>query len=129
MKIKVDSIKNDVIQFSTALGNGTGRWRGTVKPQIGKIYYVEFDIEGVIDKTELCISDHEECDMKVVNDTNIFTMQLIDYEDTGCATFLLGDTLFCVETEYDTFFLQMKNSFLKMNIGDLYLYDTDLIAR
>ena len=46
MKIYVNKVINEVVYGSTCFGNINVIWDGS-KPDVGKIYYVELDIDGV----------------------------------------------------------------------------------
>ena len=121
MKINVDNINNNVVSFSSEFGNGLGIWVGEY-PHLNKEYHVEFEIRKTIKKNDVHLSESNTGSIEVVNDRNLLTMQLIDYENTGCATFLLGDLIVDIETQYDLFFPSVKNKFLEICIDDLYIY-------
>jgi len=46
VKISVNEVINDIVHGSTCFGNIIVIWKGN-RPEIGKTYYVELDIDGV----------------------------------------------------------------------------------
>lgn len=125
MKIVINDIHEDNVQFSSKYGIGRGIWKDEM-PQTNQEYFVEFEIRNVFDINEVKVSKSERCSLEFVNGKNLLTMQLIDYDDEGCATFMFGDSIVDVETKYDGRFLELKNQYLTFIVKDLYLYNMDI---
>lgn len=122
MKIVINEIHEDNVQFSSEYGIGRGIWKDEM-PQINQEYFVEFEIRNIFDINEVRVSKSERCSLESVNGKNLLTMQLIDYDDEGCATFMLGDSIVDIETKYNGRFLELKNQYLTFMVKDLYLYN------
>lgn len=125
MKIVINDIYEDNVQFSSEYGMGRGIWKDEM-PQINQEYFVEFEIRNIFDINEVRVSKSERCSLESVNEKNLLTMQLIDYADDGCATFMLGDSIVDIETKYNGRFLELKNQYLTFMVKDLYLYNMDI---
>lgn len=125
MKIKVDYVFDNNVQFTSNYGVGIGKLIDVV-PQLNQDYYVEFEIREIFSILDFNVVDTEKSIIKRVNDKLLLTMQLIDYEDTGCASFMLGDTVIDIETKYHDDFKKLINKYLSLQVADLYLYSVDI---
>lgn len=121
MKIIVNYINGDTVQFSSEYGIGYGKWMGD-KPQLNQEYFVEFEIRDTLGINEIREAESERYFLEVVNGYNLLTMRLINYEDTGCASFYFGDIIVDIVTRYDVNFLKLKNKYLSFLVGNLYIY-------
>lgn len=124
MKIIVNYINGDTVQFSSEYGIGNGKWMDG-KPQIDREYFVEFEIRDTLGINEIREAESERFFLEVVNGNNLLTMRLIDYEDTGCASFIFGDSIVDIVTRYDDSFFKLKNKYLSFLVGNLYIYSID----
>lgn len=125
MKIVINDIHEDNVQFTSEYGTGRGIWNDEM-PQINQEYFVEFEIRKILDINEVRVSQSESCSLESVSGKNLLTMQLIDYDDDGCATFMLGDSIVDIETKYNVRFLELKNRYLTLVVMNLYLYNMDI---
>ena len=50
----------------------------------------------------------------------------IKYDEDGCATFQLGDSIIEIETAYDERFYALKNSYITLFVEKLNVYDENL---
>lgn len=122
MKIRVNSIKNERVSFTTEYGKGKGIWKSNNKP-LEKEYFVEFDIIDKYRYEDISISCDKWCQMECEENRMRLTMLLLQYDEQGCASFRLGDSIVELETYYDERFLALVNSYLDICTENLYLYD------
>ena len=111
MKILIEKILNESIYFSTNYGKGKGVWRGNSKP-IEKEYFVEFDIDKLYCFHELFINENRRYQIEIRNETLYLTLLLLEYDEAGCATFQLGDSIIEIETIFDKRFLELINLYV-----------------
>ena len=128
MKIHIENVINDSIQFSAEYGQGRGKWKSD-NPPIKKDYYVEFDIDAVCNYTDFLISSINEYQIKMQEDKNVLTLLLVGYDELGCATFRIGNSLIEIETEYDNRFLSLVGSYLIIKVEELGVYDENILER
>ena len=126
MKIYVENVINDNIQFSTEYGQGRGKWKSDDSP-VKKEYFVEFDIEGVCSYTDFVSSSINEYQIEMQGDKIGLTMLLIEYDESGCATFQIGDSLVEIETKFDKRFLTLVGSYVTIKVEELGIYDENVL--
>ena len=100
MKIVIDKILDENIYFSTDYGMAKGIWKGANRP-IQKEYYVELDIDGLYSYDNVFVNNTKEYQMRIIDGKNQLTLLLLEYDEDGCATFQLGDSIIEIETAYD----------------------------
>lgn len=125
MKIFVDKVLNETFYFSTDYGKAKGIWQGTRRP-LRKEYYVELDIDMLYDYDDMVVSKTKEYQMKLLDEKNQLTLLFLEYDEDGCATFQLGDSIIEVETNFDERFYKLKNSFIMLNVEKINVYDENL---
>ena len=125
MKIVIDKVLDENIYFSTDYGMAKGIWKGTNRP-IQKEYYVELDIDGLYSYDNVFVNNTKEYQMRILDGKNQLTLLLLEYDEDGCATFQLGDSIIEIETAYDERFYALKNSFIMLFAEKLNVYDENL---
>lgn len=125
MKIFVDKVLDENIYFSTDYGKAKGIWKGINRP-IEKEYYVELDIERLYDYDDLIVSKIKEYQMKILDENIQLTLVLLEYDEDGCATFQIGDSIIEIETNFDERFYALKNSYVTIHVEELNIYDENL---
>lgn len=125
MKIDIEQVANNYVYFATKYGKGKGIWKDSAKPE-EKEYFAEFDIETVYHYDDLCVSDRKECQINICNNQNMLTMQLIEYDESGCATFQLGESIIEIETVYDKRFTTLLNLYVTLMVENLNIYNENL---
>lgn len=125
MKIFIDKVLDENIYFSTGYGKAKGIWKGTNRP-IQKEYYVELDIDELCNYDNVFVSDTKEYQMRILDGKNQLTLLLLEYDEDGCATFQLGDSIIEIETDFDERFYALKNSFIMLFAEKLNVYDENL---
>lgn len=125
MKIYVDQVFNKIIYFSTAYGNARGIWRGVNRPN-KREYFVELDIDIKYNYDDFMVSKVKEYQMKIVDDKTYLTLLFLEYDELGCATFRLGDSIIEIETNIDDRFLALKNLFVIVSVEKINIYDENI---
>ena len=125
MKIFVDKVFNETIYFSTDYGKAKGIWKGTDSP-FQKEYYVELDIDMLYNYDDMIVSKTKEYQMRVSDEKNQLTLLFIEYDEDGCATFRLGNSLIEIETNFDERFYELKNSYIMLDVEKINVYDENL---
>lgn len=125
MKIIVDKIIGENVYFSTEYGNGKGIWKSHNKP-IKKEYFVELDIDMLHNYDDFSYSKIEAYQMKICDEKILLSIILLEYDEFGCATFRLGDSIIEIETNYDIRFLELKNSYVTVLVEKLNIYDENI---
>ena len=125
MKIYVDQVFNKIIYFSTAYGNARGIWRGVNRPN-KREYFVELDIDIKYNYDDFMVSKVKEYQMKIVDDKTYLTLLFLEYDELGCATFRLGDSIIEIETNIDDGFLALKNLFVIVSVEKINIYDGNI---
>lgn len=125
MKVCVERVLDKNIYFSTEYGKGKGVWKGDERPTMAE-YYVELDVDRLYRYDDFIISKNEEFQMNISNEENQLTLLLLEYDELGCATFRLGDSIVEIETIFDERFFALKNLYLKFSVEELYLYDENI---
>lgn len=125
MKIYVDQVFNKIIYFSTAYGNARGIWRGVNRPN-KREYFVELDIDIKYNYDDFMVSKVKEHQMKIVDDKTYLTLLFLEYDELGCATFRLGDSIIEIETNIDDRFLALKNLFVIVSVEKINIYDENI---
>ena len=64
--------------------------------------------------------------MKVLDEKNQLTLLLLEYDEDGCATFQLGDSIIEIETNFDERFYELKNSYIMLDVEKINVYDENL---
>ena len=100
MKIVIDKVLDKNIYFSTDYGMAKGIWKGTNRP-IQKEYCVELDIDGLYSYDNVFVNNTKEYQMRIFDGKNQLTLLLLEYDEDGCATFQLGDSIIEIETAYE----------------------------
>ena len=106
MKIKVLEIneygKDEIlITFSSAHGSAHGFWMGR-NPEINKSYDVEFDIpQTLVWGMDIKEAEYDECKIWCENDHINIRAMFHSFDDNGCLTMRLGESLILAETEGD----------------------------
>ena len=125
MKIVIDKVLDKNIYFSTDYGMAKGIWKGTNRP-IQKEYCVELDIDGLYSYDNVFVNNTKEYQMRIFDGKNQLTLLLLEYDEDGCATFQLGDSIIEIETAYDELFYALKNSYITLFVEKLNVYDENL---
>lgn len=125
MKIYVDQVFNKIIYFSTAYGNARGIWRGVNRPN-KREYFVELDIDIKYNYDDFMVSKVKEYQMKIVDYKTYLTLLFLEYDELGCATFRLGDSIIEIETNIDDRFLALKNLFVIVSVEKINIYDENI---
>ena len=125
MKIYVDQVFNKIIYFSTAYGNARGIWRGVNRPN-KREDFVELDIDVKYNYDDFMVSKVKEYQMKIVDDKTYLTLLFLEYDELGCATFRLGDSIIEIETNIDDRFLALKNLFVIVSVEKINIYDENI---
>lgn len=125
MKIYVDQVFNKIIYFSTAYENARGIWRGVNRPN-KREYFVELDIDIKYNYDDFMVSKVKEYQMKIVDDKTYLTLLFLEYDEFGCATFRLGDSIIEIETNIDDRFLALKNLFVIVSVEKINIYDENI---
>lgn len=125
MKIFVKKVLNEFVYFSSDYGNAKGIWKGDSRP-IKKEYFVELDIDIIYDYNDFVVSQIREYQMKMSDEKIHFTMLLLEYDESGCATFRLGDSIIEIETNFDERFWNLKNSYVTIPVEKLNIYDENI---
>ena len=125
MKIVIDKVLDKNIYFSTDYGMAKGIWKGTNRP-IQKEYCVELDIDGLYSYDNVFVNNTKEYQMRIFDGKNQLTLLLLEYDEDGCATFQLGDSIIEIETAYDERFYALKNSYITLFVEKLNVYDENL---
>lgn len=124
MEIKVFEINKQgkdeiLIRFSSPYGSAHGYWMDQ-NPEINKSYHVEFDIPQVLVwGKDIKEAESDEYSVGYDENGNIFIRSMFhSYDESGCLTVRLGESLVLVETKGDPIanckFLRI--CFSKMNI-------------
>ena len=124
MKIVIDKVLDKNIYFSTDYGMAKGIWKGTNRP-IQKEYCVELDIDGLYSYDNVFVNNTKEYQMRIFDGKNQLTLLLLEYDEDGCATFQLGDSIIEIETAYERFYA-LKNSYITLFVEKLNVYDENL---
>ena len=122
MKICINGLKKERVYFTTEYGVGRGIWKSKNSP-VRKDYFVEFDIADTYCYEDISVSNFKQYRMESTEDRMCLTMLLMEYDEQGCASFRLGDSIVELETYYDERFLALVNSYLDICTENLYLYD------
>ena len=125
MKIVIDKILDENIYFSTDYGLAKGLWTGANCP-FQKEYYVELDIDGLYSYDNVFVNNTKEYQMRIIDGKNQLTLLLLEYDEDGCATFQLGDSIIEIETAYDERFYALKNSYITLFVEKINVYDENL---
>ena len=125
MKIYVDQVFNKIIYFSTAYGNARGIWRGVNRPN-KREYFVELDIDIKYNYDDFMVSKVKEYQIKIVDYKTYLTLLFLEYDEFGCATFRLGDSIIEIETNIDDRFLALKNLFVIVSVEKINRYDENI---
>lgn len=125
MKIVIDKVLDENIYFSTDYGMAKGIWKGTNRP-IQKEYYVELDVDGLYSYDNILVNNTKEYQMRILDGKNQLTLLLLEYDEDGCATFQLGDSIIEIETAYDERFYALKDSYIMLFAEKLNVYDENL---
>lgn len=125
MKIVIDKILDENIYFSTDYGMVKGIWKGANRP-IQKEYYVELDIDGLYSYDNVFVNNTKEYQMRIIDGKNQLTLLLLEYDEDGCATFQLGDSIIEIETAYDERFYALMNSYITLFVEKINVYDENL---
>lgn len=125
MKIYVDQVFNKIIYFSTAYENAREIWRGVNRPN-KREYFVELDIDIKYNYDDFMVSKVKEYQMKIVDDKTYLTLLFLEYDELGCATFRLGDSIIEIETNIDDRFLALKNLFVIVSVEKINIYDENI---
>ena len=131
MKIVIDKILDENIYFSTDYGMAKGIWKGANRP-IQKEYYVELDIDGLYSYDNVFVNNTKEYVganlevYRIIDGKNQLTLLLLEYDEDGCATFQLGDSIIEIETAYDERFYALMNSYITLFVEKINVYDENL---
>ena len=125
MKIVIDKILDENIYFSTDYGMAKGIWKGANRP-IQKEHYVELDIDGLYSYDNVFVNNTKEYQMRIIDGKNQLTLLLLEYDEDGCATFQLGDSIIEIETAYDERFYALMNSYITLFVEKINVYDENL---
>ena len=125
MKIYVNKISNENIYFSTEYGKAKGIWKGADKPR-EKEYYVEVDIEKKCKYDDMFVCGKKAYQINIFDKNIQLTLLFLEYDEYGCATLKLGDSLIEMETYFDERFYSLKNLFVTIYVEQLYVYDINL---
>ena len=125
MKIVIDKVLDKNIYFSTDYGMAKGIWKGTNRP-IQKEYCVELDIDGLYSYDNVFVNNTKEYQMRIFDGKNQLTLLLLEYDEDGCATFQLGDSIIEIENVYAQLFYALKNYYITLFIEKLNVYDENL---
>lgn len=125
MKIYVDKVLNESIYFSTDYGKGKGVWKGSDSP-IQKEYFVELDVDTSYNYENIVVSKTKEYQMRVSDEKNLLTLLFLEYDEDGCATLRLGDSIIEIETSFDERFYSLQNAYILLCAENLNIYDENL---
>ncbi len=64
--------------------------------------------------------------MRIIDGKNQLTLLLLEYDEDGCATFQLGDSIIEIETAYDERFYALMNSYITLFVEKINVYDENL---
>ena len=73
-----------------------GIWKGTNRP-IQKEYCVELDIDGLYSYDNVFVNNTKRISDENIRWKNQLTLLLLEYDEDGCATFQLGDSIIEIE--------------------------------
>ena len=91
-----------------------------------KEYYVELDIDGLYSYDNVFVNNTKEYQMRIIDGKNQLTLLLLEYDEDGCATFQLGDSIIEIETAYDERFYALMNSYITLFVEKINVYDENL---
>jgi hypothetical protein len=97
MRIKILDIKNIQneirVKFETPIGVGTGIWNGKL-PALGDYTDIEIDIDDNFEWGKNITTTNSNISMIAIeNNLFCFVARVISYEDDGCLTVTLGDSV------------------------------------
>lgn len=72
------------------------------------------------------VSKVKEYQMKIVDYKTYLTLLFLEYDELGCATFRLGDSIIEIETNIDDRFLALKNLFVIVSVEKINIYDENI---
>jgi hypothetical protein len=103
MRIKildVKNIQNEIkVKFETSIGTGAGTWNGEL-PTLGDCTDIEIDIDDNFDWGKNIITSNKDiCMIAIENNLFRFVAQVISYEDDGCLTIKLGDSIIFLDVD------------------------------
>ena len=107
MKIYVNDVINGIIHGSTCFGNIIVNWEGG-RPEIGKTYFVELDIDGVyIWGREISLSNEN---ISIISNEKSTSINGIfeSIDDDGYAVLRMGDYIIPFLTEGESFEIGSK---------------------
>lgn len=125
MKIYIEDVKDTEITFLTKHGTGKAIWKSNHIPTIGE-YIVEFDIIDVYNYSDFNISDKREFYVGICEKGTVLTLLLMEYEESGCATFRMGDSIIEMETNYDIRFKALEGTYVSVYVKQLEIYENEI---
>ena len=122
MKIHVDKVDKETVYFTTEYGFGKGIWK-VANPILMQDYFVEFDIEKKYCFEDMHIETNGQYQIKLCDNVISFTVLFEAYEENGCATVRIGNSIFEVETDADERFPALLDSYVTLHAEELFIYD------
>ena len=111
-----------MVYFSTEYGSGKGIWKGD-KPILMQDCFVEFDIGKKYCFEEIIQETNGQYQIRLCEDVISLTVLFEAYEESGCATVRLGNSIFEIETNADERFRALVNSYVTLQAEELFIYD------
>lgn len=125
MEIRVERIlDNNKILFFSEFGKSIGYWCDEFVSI--KKYFVEFDIPDVLDVDNIKKSEIELCSISGNYDGIKIVGLLECYQNDGFATLRMKNNLIFFETVYNNIIKSMVNSYIKIEVNRINLYDIKL---
>ena len=122
MKIYIEDVNGTEITFLTKYGTGQAIWKSNHIPAIGE-YIIEFNTTDVYDYSDFNISDKREFYVGICEKGTVLTLLLREYEESGCATFRMGDSIIEMETNYDIRFNALEGTYVSVKVEHLEVYE------
>ena len=83
-------------------------------------------IDGLYSYDNVFVNNTKEYQMRIIDGKNQLTLLLLEYDEDGCATFQLGDSIIEIETAYDERFYALMNSYITLFVEKINVYDENL---
>ena len=64
--------------------------------------------------------------MGICEKGTVLTLLLMEYEESGCATFRMGDSIIEMETNYDIRFKALEGTYVSVYVKQLEIYENEI---
>lgn len=126
MKVKINEViresSKNLVTYTTEYGSSKGIWIGDA-PEIGKEYFVEYEIEdNLIWGDNVKKVEEEQCAIGIEGETLYIIGYLESVEDDGYTVIRLGESIISLVVEGQPFDIGV---FVKIEVNELALYDVN----